>query len=186
MAEFHLQFRKELNESGADNKFGKYPADKRLNADEMGMGLHDGRLSTVALTGSNGVNHGMKGGKSRRFATLCPLFRAEGEQPKKIHIILRGTGLRMKKESKDWDPDVIVHFQKNAWQDSQTWEKMVRNFEIPEDSILFLDGLLTHQKEECIEYFSERRVIIKIGPAKLTDHWQPADCGLGTYLTLDF
>jgi len=167
--------------SEAKTSYGAYPPDKRLNADEMGIGFH-GNLSTIALTGAKGVNHGMKSGKSRRYATLCPLFRAEGEQPKKIHIILRGSGKRMKRERKNWDPDVIVLFQKNAWQDSKTWEQMVQTFEIPNDALLLLDGLLTHQKEECIKFLAKRGIKVKIGPAGLTDHWQPADCQLGQCL----
>jgi len=183
---FHLDLKDEVQKEG-ETDYGAYPGDKRYNSDEMGIGFHDNSTHSINFTNAKSVQSPIPGGKPRRFATLCPLFRAEGEQPKKIHIILRGDGTRIKaRESKNWDPDVNVLFQKNAWQDSTTWEEMVKGFEIAPNSLLLLDGLGTHKKEECIEYLSERKVKVKIGPAGLTDHWQPADHGLGLYCSHNF
>jgi len=113
---------------------------------------------------------------------LCPLIKASGEQPRKIHIILKaknGNNIR-KKEGHLWDPDVVVYFNDKAWQRGNTWQSITKDFDLRPGSILFLDRFSVHLDEEVIKQLKARGITVWFGPPGTTDYWQPVDCGVGT------
>jgi len=138
-----------------------------------------GSQRSIGFTGSK--THEAPGDFNKRFATVCILIRAEGEQPEKIHIILHGTGTRIRpKESKNWHPNVVVHFSETAWQNEETLVEMIKAWNIPHGSLVLADQLRIHFMESIKKLFHDRGCFLIPGPKGCTDYWQQVDCQIGT------
>jgi len=201
--QFHLGFRKQLNLeqqahvvlpegdgdgpdlddegfSDSDRKhYGPYLPSRRYNGDEVPLTASEDNQDTLADVGDHVVNLPLGGRRPGRIATLIPLLRASGTQPKKIHIILRGTGKRIKKERPTWHPDVVVHFSKKGYLNGTLWEQMTKQFEIKKNSVVFLDQVSQHRDLDIRKWWLSQGILAWLFPSRCTDYLQPIDCAIG-------
>jgi len=85
--------------------YGPYLPSRRYNGDEVPLTTRAVKHFTVGDQGDRLINLALGSRKPGRYATLVPILRASGEQPKKINIILRGSGKRIRKEQPTWHLD---------------------------------------------------------------------------------
>ena len=175
LLDFHCKLAKLLNEKNIPNE-------SIMNMDESPICLFADSLRTIAETGTDSVNVGRgQGFKERRYATLVVSIKAGGPQPEKIHVILRGKGTRIKEaEESSWPANVVVHFQDNAWMDTETMTDWVNAQEFTRNTVLLMDNLNAHRAVE--EMLADLGVITWFGPAKTTDYWQPVDRTVGKWI----
>jgi hypothetical protein len=83
-------------------------------------------------------------------------------------------------------PGVIVHWQKNAWMDSERTLQVAREQLKPflqteeiEAALLLIDNLSSQHNAEFLKELGEMGFVYRHGPAGLTESWQPVDHHIG-------
>ena len=187
---WHASFRERLVRTGFQTfyhpKWGHFLPRQRWNVDQCPLPFCNDTGKTYEL-----VEKGKKvwagqphSGADKRMCSLQICFRPEGKQPP-IAIIFRGKGKRISKEEKQqWDTDVDVYWQKNAWADQQfcvQWaEKTLAESVSQEDRfVLVCDNLTSHKRDPFKDAIREIGGLIWYGEPNATDIWQPVDAGYG-------
>ena len=187
---WHASFRERLVRTGFqtfyDPKWGHFLPRQRWNVDQCPLPFCNDTGKTYEL-----VEKGKKvwaaqphSGADKRMCTLNICFRPEGTQPR-IAIIFRGKGKRItKEEMQQWDTDVDVYWQKNAWADEQfciEWaEKTLAQSVSQEDRfVLLCDNLTSHKMDTFKNAIHELGGLVWYGEPNATDIWQPVDAGYG-------
>jgi len=159
--------------------YGPYLPSRRYNGDEVPLTARALKQFTVGDSSDRVTNLPLGSRKPGRFATLVPVLRASGVQPKKIHIILRGSGKRIRKEQPTWHPDVVVHFAPKGYLNGPLWDKMAKQFEIKKNSVIFLDQVSQHSDQGVRDWWADRGILAWLFPTRCTDYLQPIDCAIG-------
>ena len=111
-----------ISPSVVDEQYGSFTAAWRFTRDQVPLpfDLTGGKAWFHDLHTSQVVSCGA--GLDKRQATLDLMFSGDlSEDQPAPAIIFRGTGQRVSHfERANWDEDVVVLFQKNAWQDGPT------------------------------------------------------------------
>ena len=131
---WHARLRRRVRRGPAEKlhpKWGRWLAENRLAADQVGCNLRAGLQSTYDEKGTSRVwIAGSPADDGKRFCTLNMIVRANNGDPSKprcgqpkLGIIFRGTGQKVGQKERDgYHPDVMVRFQKKAWADDELCE----------------------------------------------------------------
>lgn len=112
-------------------------------------------------------------------------IRAEGWQTVKPAIIFRGKGnVSTSDKRENYDLDVDVYFQANAWMDTDVNMKWTKHTlknglgDDPAEVLLFADNVGFHQAQEFHAACRELNTIVYLLPDNHTDKVQPVNAGL--------
>jgi len=178
--------------------YGLLTPDVTFNVDQVPLPFAVNDEITMDIVGTERVWIKQLGsGLDKRQCTLQLCIRARGEQPKPC-LIFRGSAKKrtpaQKKEMKQYDSDVIVLWQGNAWADGDVcvkWAGIHAKFS-PTDfpcnnptKLLLVDSLQAQVARPFVKAIERSNTVVRQGVTKATDIWQPVDAGIGhTYQRL--
>ena len=189
--QFHRDLRKAVQSKRRserpieDNTYGRRSPKNRLNVDQVPLPFVVDQDKTYEIAGSNQVWISQPGsGLDKRQATLQLCIRAEGQQTVKPAIIFRGRGNIPTEERDNYDNDVDVYFQVNAWMDTEINMRLTNHTlhnGLADDptKVLFADNFGSQLQQGFHEACREMNTIVYLLPDNHTDKVQPVDAGFG-------
>ena len=128
--EYHLNSRVFQLSQMNDPVYGLTSSDGAFSHDQVPIEISDKNEKTIETTGVDEVYDAVgKGADVKRFCTLNLIIpmtpRADGKNHPKLHVVFKGKYQSAdewhdQNERSEWDEDVVVSFQENAWVDTKT------------------------------------------------------------------
>ena len=184
-----IQSKRRINKSTVvDRKYGRWLPQNRYNVDQVPLPFVVDQEKTYDLKGAAQVWVAQPAsGLDKRQATLQLCIRAEGTQNVKPAIIFRGKGNITQQEKDQYDKDVDVFFQPNAWMDAELnmeWTKKTLKNGLAlngdgNEKVLFVDNVLFQQTKEFHVACRKLNTVVYMLPENHTDKIQPIDAGFG-------
>ena len=167
--------------------YGRFTPQQTWGADSVPLEDDDKDGKTYEERGATDVHvrsHNPSNTGVVRFGTMHVLIRASVPQPRKIAMILFGTGKRISdKEKAKYHVDVDVYWQPNAWADlkfqlefaGRTLKFSVRDTGVPGEHVCWLDNLNSQKDPKNQEASSRAGVLTEFLQPEITDIVQEVD-----------
>ena len=178
------------------DKWGRFPPKLRYNFDQVPLPFVVSQDSTYTPQGDNDVHVAASTSESlrkRQFTMHIVTNAGSGDdRDGYVELICRGKvldGSRFSRaERSQWNKDVNMHFQKNAWMDRQVMEQSAKNFNEHirkrwgnnAKALALCDNLDAHICEQTKEVLgANSNVFLYCFPPAVTEAIQPIDAGYG-------
>ena len=200
LKKLHATFKEKYIRTGSkdssyDQKWGCYQPAQRLNVDKSPLShLLQGKKIYEYIPKGEGSTHNTRIsrpclGLEKRQCTLQVIFRPEGEQPK-LTIIFRGQGKCFSENEKsEWQKDINVYFQLNAWLDQNAYKNWCYETLLPfvreqklNKSIVLLDNLKGQMQSNFKDAVGGSKGSLWYGLPGVTDLWEPFGAGYAATL----
>lgn len=158
-----------------------------INADEIPLEFDCNGGRTYSKKGLKHIwSRNIASGLEKRQATLIITLFGDGAFRTPPVIVFRGQGISLTElEKSQWDPRVVVRFQKNAWVDLPEWDFYCKNVLKPsincnEHNVFLFDVHRPHKDATLCQYLRDECNITPMTiPSYRTPDLQPVDVCIG-------